>query len=79
MDKCHEKSSRGTPSAASGQKLGSPTVGWSDLALFLDFENLHISADQVYVLELNSKIGTFGRAKFSFSKNHKGLQKLIFF
>ena len=24
------------------------TVGWSDLALFSIFENLHISADQVY-------------------------------
>ena len=31
------------------------TVGGSDLALFSIFENLHISADQVYHKELNSK------------------------
>ena len=31
------------------------TLGWSDLAFFPIFENLHISANQVYFLELNSK------------------------
>ena len=31
------------------------TVGWSDLALFSIFENVHISADQVYFQALHLK------------------------
>ena len=31
------------------------TVGWSELALFAIFEKLHVSADQVYFYEVNSK------------------------
>ena len=31
------------------------TLGWSDLALFSIFENVHISADQVYFQALHLK------------------------
>ena len=36
------------------------TVGWSDIALFAIFENVHIAADQVYIY------------MSSFSKHHRG-------
>ena len=60
-------------------------VGWSDFALFLIIENLHVSADQVSFNEFkkskNPKNQQFwprpriARAvKFSFSKNHRGVK-----
>ena len=52
------------------------TLGWGDLALFAIFEKRHISADQVYFKQFNSKkLANFAArlAKFSFSKNHRDL------
>ena len=49
-------------------------LGWSDLLLFLIFENGHIAADQVYFYESIKKIGKFCMSKFSFSKNHSDLE-----
>ena len=61
------------------------TVGWSDLALFSIFENLHIFADQVYSENLNSKklaIST-ARASHAWQSVHffkiTGILKINFF
>ena len=59
---------------------------WSDFALFSIFENLYISADQVYFQELNSKksaisAGRVGHARqsFHFQKITGTLKINIFF
>ena len=57
-------------------------VGWSDLAPFSIFENLHISADQAYFYKLllipKSRRGR--AAKFASSKNdHSDLNNEYFF
>ena len=55
-------------------EMPSRTLGWSDLALFPIFVNLHISVDQVYFRSLIPQIRQFRPrervarvAKFSFS------------
>ena len=55
-------------------------VGWSDLALFFEFWNLHLTGDQVYFCDFStsksaiSAACTARAAKFSFSKNHRDLK-----
>ena len=61
-----------------------PTLGWSNIALFAIFENVHYAADQVrvYFYESNSKkICKFGRARgkvFYFQKMTETLKINIF-
>ena len=53
------------------------TVGWGDSALFSIFETVHISIDQVYFKEFNSKKSATSAvcpAKFSFSTIHRDLK-----
>ena len=57
-------------------KSTASTVGWSDLALFSIFESVHISADQVYFQELNSKKSAiFGCARASHARHSFHFQK----
>ena len=58
-------------------------LGWSDFELFLDFQILHITVDQIYFQKFIAK-QFFPRAcrvcaaKFSHSNNHRGLKKKKF-
>ena len=53
---------------------------WSDFHFFAIFENGHIAFDWLYFYEFNSKksanfAASARAAKFSFSKNHRDLEK----
>ena len=66
---------------ASIRELGC-IVGWSDLAHFFDFENLHIFSNQVYFQEFNSKKQKsiiWSRTPPVIQKKSQGPQKLILF